>query len=163
MQLIKRAYGTDITPEEGQISPEEFEAEVAKLHPKRTEEFDDVSELTHIAEIPSLASLTSTPSNLHHTIGSLKKDSTPGWDGWTFDLIRQLYLNENQVGSEGALALGEASKINSTVTTLIFEVNQIGDEGAIALGEALKINSTVTILNLDYNQIGDEGAIALKG
>ena len=92
MQLIKRVYGTDITPEEGQISPEEFEAEVANLHPKRIEEYDDISELTHIEEIPSLASLTSTPSNLHHTIGSLKKDSTPGWDGWTFDLIRQLYL-----------------------------------------------------------------------
>jgi len=92
MQLIKRAYGTDITPEEGQISPEEFEEEVAKLHPKRIEEYDDISELTHITEIPSLTSLTSTPSNLHKTIGSLKKDSTPGWDGWTFDLIRQLYF-----------------------------------------------------------------------
>ena len=50
MQLIKRAYGTDITPEEGQISPEEFEEEVAKLHPKRAIIF--IFEVEKITEHP---------------------------------------------------------------------------------------------------------------
>merc|ERR1712146_582083 len=66
-----------------------------------------------------------------------------------------LNLEDNQIGVEGAIAPGEALKVNSTVTTLDLRSNQIGPWGAIALGEALKVNSTVTTLDLSYNQIGN--------
>ena len=39
--------------------------------------------------------------------------------------------------------------------------NQISDEGAIALGEALKVNSTVTTLDLACNRIGDKAALGI--
>jgi hypothetical protein len=40
-------------------------------------------------------------------------------------------------------------------------LNDIGDEGASALADALKVNTTVTKLNLSYNHIAFQGALAL--
>ena len=39
--------------------------------------------------------------------------------------------------------------------------NEIGDQGAAAIGEALKVNGALTKLFLDWNDIGDDGAKAL--
>lgn len=47
-------------------------------------------------------------------------------------------------------ALGEALKVNKTVTCLRLEKNQISD--VTALGEALKVNKTVMYLHLAGNQ-----------
>ncbi|KAF9272783.1 hypothetical protein BGZ68_002087, partial [Mortierella alpina] len=41
------------------------------------------------------------------------------------------------------------------------EYNSIGSDGAKALAEALKTNSTLTTLNLERNSIGTDGAKAL--
>ena len=41
------------------------------------------------------------------------------------------------------------------------EQNNIGDEGAIAIADALKTNSTLQEISLRKNDIGDEGAIAI--
>ncbi|KAL0238607.1 hypothetical protein GEMRC1_013080 [Eukaryota sp. GEM-RC1] len=78
-----------------------------------------------------------------------------------FNSWNKLKPSFNSIGNEGAIALAEALKVNSTVTRINLEFNSIGNEGAIALAEALKVNSTVTRINLEYNSIGKEGAIAL--
>ncbi|KFH74016.1 hypothetical protein MVEG_01229 [Podila verticillata NRRL 6337] len=44
--------------------------------------------------------------------------------------------------SNGVLALSDALKRNSALTTLDLQNNSIEDDGAQALGEALKLNST---------------------
>jgi Ran GTPase-activating protein (RanGAP) involved in mRNA processing and transport len=56
-----------------------------------------------------------------------------------------LDLSYNSIGDDGAKALAEALKTNSTLTTLDLQNNSIGPDGAKALAEALKTNSTVTI------------------
>ena len=60
-----------------------------------------------------------------------------------------------------AMAMAEALKTNSTLKEIRLDFNNIGDEGAAALAETLKRNSTLHRLCLTNNNIGDEGAIAL--
>ncbi|KAL0228888.1 hypothetical protein GEMRC1_013508 [Eukaryota sp. GEM-RC1] len=71
------------------------------------------------------------------------------------------YSKRNLIGPEGARALAEALKVNSTITHIKLEDNSIGPEGARALAEILKVNSTITHINLEDNSIGPEGARAL--
>ena len=72
------------------------------------------------------------------------------------------------IGDEGAHALSEALKVNTTLTSLYLKCavttkvksrhnyncktkitgNRIGVEGVCTLSEALKVNTTLTILNL---------------
>ena len=54
-----------------------------------------------------------------------------------------LDLYDNNIGDEGATALAEALKENTTLTTLNLASNKIGDEGATALAEALKENKNL--------------------
>ena len=74
----------------------------------------------------------------------------------------------NGIGAKGACALGEALKVNTTVTELFLESvqlsdkvkqghsfntnvkagNRISDEGAYRLSEAMKVNTTLTTLSL---------------
>lgn len=74
----------------------------------------------------------------------------------------------NHIGAEGALAISEALKLNTSLTSIVlwgefcravalFVVslfphicvdNDIGDDGAIALSEALKVNTTLTSINI---------------
>ncbi|KFH71343.1 hypothetical protein MVEG_01643 [Podila verticillata NRRL 6337] len=71
-------------------------------------------------------------------------------------------LGTNLIGDNGAQALSEALKINSTLTTLNLRSNFIGDDGAQALAEALKTNSTLSVLDLSDNSIGNYGVQALS-
>jgi len=87
------------------------------------------------------------------------------------DIIRQLKSNDpvlttlifsrKNIGDEGATAIAEALKTNTTLTELDIRLNGIDDEGATAIAEALKTNTTLTILNISYNNIGDAGAQAI--
>ncbi|KAG0196550.1 hypothetical protein BGX28_009996, partial [Mortierella sp. GBA30] len=72
--------------------------------------------------------------------------------------VTTLNLSYNSIGDNGAVALSEALKTNSTLTTLDLRNNSIGSYGAVALSEALKTNSTLTVLDLRNNSIGDNGA-----
>ncbi|KAL0237827.1 hypothetical protein GEMRC1_012301 [Eukaryota sp. GEM-RC1] len=75
--------------------------------------------------------------------------------------VTQIKLQRNSIGTEGAIALADALKVNSTVVRICLKRNSICIEGAIALADALKVNSTVTWIHLQHNAIGIEVAIAL--
>jgi Ran GTPase-activating protein (RanGAP) involved in mRNA processing and transport len=62
---------------------------------------------------------------------------------------------------EGALAIAEALKLNSSLTTLDLGYNEIGIEGAFAIAEGLKVNSSLSTLHLHGNDVGKEGASAI--
>jgi hypothetical protein len=70
-------------------------------------------------------------------------------------------LWKKAIGAEGASTLADALKVNTSVTTIGLAYNAIGSEGASALADALKVNASVTNLYLSVNAIGDEGALVL--
>ncbi len=82
---------------------------------------------------------------------------------------------DNQIGKEGAEALADALKTNSSLQTLNLSseyygrrgaaANQIGNEGAEALVDALKTNSSIQTLNLscEYGGRGGEGRREKRG
>jgi hypothetical protein len=74
---------------------------------------------------------------------------------------RSVDLEGANIDAEGAAALAEALKGNTSVTSINIENNRIGAEGASALANALKENTSVTDFNLAINRIGAEGASAL--
>ena len=76
-------------------------------------------------------------------------------------ILQRLDLSNNQISDEGATALAQAMKGNTTLQRLYLDNNQISDEGATALAQAIKGNTTLHRLDLDNNQISDEGATAL--
>ena len=76
---------------------------------------------------------------------------------------KEIELEKNQIGDEGAIALAEALpfwKEDNGVINL--SGNQIGDDGAKALAAALP-RSEVSSLDLQNNEISYEGEKALKG
>ena len=57
-------------------------------------------------------------------------------------------MNNNKIGDEGGKAIGEALKVNTSLTKIELYNNNIGDEGAKAIGEALKVNTSLTEIDL---------------
>ena len=57
-------------------------------------------------------------------------------------------LSYHNLGAQGAEAIAEELKTNSTCTDLHMNGNAMGSDGAWALAEALKQNSTLTHLHL---------------
>ena len=57
---------------------------------------------------------------------------------------RSLY--NNQIGDQGAMAIGEALKVNGALTSLWLAENKIGDQGATAIAKALVVNGALTNL-----------------
>ena len=58
----------------------------------------------------------------------------------------------NKIGDEGGKAIGEALKVNTSLTQISLEGNKIGDEGGKAIGEALKVNTSLTEIHLSENE-----------
>ena len=74
-------------------------------------------------------------------------------------------LEGNKIGSNGAKAVGEALKTNSTLTEVCLEIipysfqcliikkgftrNKIDEDGSKAIEEALKTNTSLTNINLE--------------
>ena len=55
-------------------------------------------------------------------------------------------LRFNEIGDQGATAIGEALKVNGALTELWLNRNKIGDQGATAIAEGLKFNGALTNL-----------------
>jgi hypothetical protein len=70
-------------------------------------------------------------------------------------------LFKNGIGAEGAVALADALKVNSSVTSFNLGWNCIGAVGASALADALKVNASLKEIGLISNVIGAEGSLAL--
>ena len=49
-----------------------------------------------------------------------------------------------------------------TMTTLVLESNSIGAKGGIAIAEALKVNTTLTSLDLRSNSLDDQAKADLR-
>jgi Ran GTPase-activating protein (RanGAP) involved in mRNA processing and transport len=64
------------------------------------------------------------------------------------------------LGIDGAKALADALKVNSTITSINLSFNYVGDDGVKALGDALKVNSAITTINFSNNYVGVDGAKA---
>lgn len=64
--------------------------------------------------------------------------------------LTELDLRYNNIGDEGAKALGLALQINTTLTTLYLLGNNIGVEGESAIFNALEYNITLTDLAMDF-------------
>ena len=56
---------------------------------------------------------------------------------------------------KGAKAIGEALKVNTSLTSINLGHNNIGDEGGKAIEEALRVNTSLTWIGLSHNNIGD--------
>ncbi|RUS35439.1 hypothetical protein BC938DRAFT_483540 [Jimgerdemannia flammicorona] len=103
--------------------------------------------------------------------------------------LRQLNLQWNCIGDDGAFAIAKSLRTNTTLTSLNLGWNRIQDRGAVelaylisgmcqlqelniegncintvgatAISESLKTNQSLQILNLSSNNIHKDGAIAL--
>jgi Leucine Rich repeat len=64
--------------------------------------------------------------------------STPPWHFCIF-----LILGWNSIQQEGAIAIADALKVNSSLTSLHLDENSIQQEGANAIADALQINTTL--------------------
>ena len=79
-------------------------------------------------------------------------------------MARARSLGHNkEIGDEGAKALAEALKVNTTVKELHLNECGIGDDGAAALAEALCCNTSLTKLIIILNNaIGEQGTQLLR-
>jgi Ran GTPase-activating protein (RanGAP) involved in mRNA processing and transport len=73
----------------------------------------------------------------------------------------ELNLRSKKIGDEGAKALAEELKDNSTLKELVLNGNSIGSVGAAAIARALWFNTSLVVLTLDGNRLGDSGAAAM--
>ena len=75
--------------------------------------------------------------------------------------LRELDLSNNQIGSEGAVAVATMLKTNSSLERLHLGGCGIGSSGGVELGAALERNKTLRFLNLSWNALGDDGVRGL--
>eukprot|EP00808_Paulinella_micropora_P021824 g8747.t1 len=73
--------------------------------------------------------------------------------------VQTLNLHCNNIGPDGAKAIGKALEVNTSLTELSLNGNQIGDDGAIAIGKALEGNKT--LIKIGLGLIGIDGAKAI--
>ena len=75
--------------------------------------------------------------------------------------LRDLDLRNNQIGSEGAVAIATMLKTNRSLESLNIARCGIGSSGGVELGAALERNKTLRYLNLSWNAVGDDGVKGL--
>ena len=72
--------------------------------------------------------------------------------------LTEINLNNNNIEDEGVKVIAEMLKNNNTLRILILEDNEFGVEGAKAIAEALKENRSLIKLNIQQNlTLGNEG------
>eukprot|EP00808_Paulinella_micropora_P012758 g20367.t1 len=75
--------------------------------------------------------------------------------------ITALNLNLNNIGPDGAAAIGKALEVNKTLVEFDIRSNNIGPAGAEAIANMLNENKTLQTLYMGNNAIGDAGTSAL--
>lgn len=75
--------------------------------------------------------------------------------------LKELHLANSDCSDVALIALTDALKLNTMVTTVVLDGNSITNEGARLLAEMLFVNRSVTTLSLKSNHIGVLGAEAL--
>ena len=76
------------------------------------------------------------------------------WKALRSSTLTHIYLYNNKIADAGAMALAESITHNTSLETLYLNWNQIGKEGGIALFDALK-NTSIRKLNLSENNLWD--------
>ncbi|KAL0244559.1 hypothetical protein GEMRC1_008641 [Eukaryota sp. GEM-RC1] len=120
---------------------------------------------------PSKSSFTSFCKNLkaNSTVEILNIGDFIGIEGATAlaeafkvnSTVKQIDLMFNSIDNAGTKTLAGALKINSSISVLHLMSNFIGNEGVVALADTLKTNSTIVLRDLSSNSIAHEGSIAL--
>ena len=67
--------------------------------------------------------------------------------------IQRIDLGFNNIGKEGAIALADMLRYNTTIHKIYLWDNNIGDDGAIAIANTLRYNTTVQEIDLSNNNI----------
>merc|ERR1712190_2001 len=69
--------------------------------------------------------------------------------------LLQLNLNENNLGSPGAICIAKGMMENKTLKALDLSLNYIDDEGGQVIKEMLEKNTTLEQLGMSGNEIKD--------
>ena len=75
--------------------------------------------------------------------------------------LQTLDLFSNDIGADGTRAIAELLRVNTTLQSLDLGRNCMGDDEVRAIAEALRVNSKLQVLDLYGNNIGDDGALAI--
>ena len=81
--------------------------------------------------------------------------------GTSPSVLQILDLSRGSVGDDGAAALAEFLRVDSSLRILRLQENEIGDDGAHLLGQALREHGVLEELHLRHNAIHTEGGVAL--
>ena len=73
-----------------------------------------------------------------------------------------LKLSHNIIGKDGALAIGNSIRVNSTIKQLDLKFNKLKNEGGTAILNCIRGNVSLINLNLSSNMIGDAITASLK-
>ena len=76
--------------------------------------------------------------------------------------IQRIDLGFNNIGKEGAIALADMLRYNTTIREIYLSINNIGDDGAIALADMLRYNTSIREMHLWDNNIGEDNKQMLK-
>ncbi|KAL7533680.1 hypothetical protein ACHAXR_005382 [Thalassiosira sp. AJA248-18] len=77
--------------------------------------------------------------------------------------LKLLWLENNQIGVEGAGRLADALILNESIEHLFLGRNRLGDNGVGKLADALQVNQTIRSIDLHNNSIGDVAAERIAG
>eukprot|EP00729_Bicosta_minor_P014554 gene14554-biopygen10298 len=75
--------------------------------------------------------------------------------------VRKLDMERMELGEDDGAAIGEALKVNTTLTSISLGINNLGEVGVAAIGEALKVNTTLTYIDLKWNNLGEVAGAAI--
>jgi hypothetical protein len=104
----------------------------------------------------------------HNRIGYAGVRRLSKWLASGASVLLELDLSDNDVGGDGAAALGKALSVNDTMTTLSLRLNAVGDEGGAALVAGIAGNKASALTSLDVSacylqRVAGEQLLALVG
>ena len=109
--LCRHAEKDSDAPPPPQLSNDEFQSKVKTLHPERHPIHDNLDYVQDCPNDSNLDTLKLKATTLNTTLRRLKRDGAPGFDGWTFQLIRQLFeqdmasINDDEPSEDAILLI----------------------------------------------------------